>query len=163
MKKALTYISLVLLLVIQTSAGHYIEIFGVVPNITLTFVILYSLTNSLTKAAVMGLVGGLLFDSCRVGAFGLNGLLLMYTSLMASYFSSKFYYESKTVTVAGVFIYTILYKTMFLILTSVLFSQTPFLYTFFRYILVEALWNAIIALPMLIWVKSLNNEYIRGI
>ncbi len=163
MKKVLTYIFLVLLFVIQTAAGHYIEIFGVIPNITLTFAIVYSLTNPMGKAAALGLLCGLLFDSCRVGAFGLNGLLLMYTCLTASYFASRFYYESKPVTAVGVFLYTAVYKALFLGLTSVMFSQTPFFQTFLRYVLVEALWNAVITIPVLSLVKWLNNEYIRGI
>ncbi len=163
MKKVLTYVTLVLLLVIQTAAGRYIKIFGVVPNFALTFTIIYSLTNSMPRSAALGLLCGLMFDSCRVGAFGLGGLLVMYMAIMAAYFSRKFYYENKLATIFGVFIYTVIYRSVFLILTSVMFSQAPFFYTFARYILVEALLGSIIAVPVLLLVKWLNNEYIRGI
>ncbi len=163
MKKTLTYIILFVLLAIQTSAGHYIKIFGVVPNITLTFTFVYALTNTPLRSAALGVVCGLLFDSCRVGAFGLGGFILMYTCLAAAYISSKFYYESRFSVASGVFVYTLIYNAVFLVLTSVLFGRAPFFYTFARYILVEALWNSLISFPMLILVKWLNNEYIRGI
>lgn len=163
MKRILTYVTLVLLLSIQTAAGRYIKIFDVVPNLALTFTIIYSLTNSMSRSASLGLLCGLLFDSCRVGAFGLGGLIVMYMAIAASYFSRKFYYENKVATILGVFIYTVVCKSAFLLLTSVMFSQTPFFYTFARYILVEAILGCVIAVPLLQLVKWLNNEYIRGI
>lgn len=163
MKRILTYVTLVLLLSVQTAAGRYIKIFDVVPNLALTFTIIYSLTNSMSRSASVGLLCGLLFDSCRVGAFGLGGLLVMYMAIAASYFSRKFYYENKLATIFGVFVYTVICKSAFLLLTSVMFSEAPFFYTFARYILAEALLGCVIAVPMLHLVKWLNNEYIRGI
>lgn len=163
MKKALTYICLVFLAVIQTGAGQYIRIFGVLPNLILTLTIVYSMTNGLVRSAVMGVVAGLLIDSTSHGVFGLNGLLLMYTAIIISYFSRKFYYENKLATFCGVFVYTALYESVLVILTQVIFSKTPFFYVFVRYVLVESIVNAVISIPVLYIVKWLNNEYIRGI
>ena len=163
MKKILTYISLVLLLVIQTAAGRYIRIFGVLPNLALTFTIVYSLTNGSFRAAALGLVCGLLFDSTSNGAFGLSGLIVMYIAIAASFFSRKYFYENKLAMVCGVFLFTVLYESILLVLTLVLFSEAPFFYCFVRFILPEAFINSVITVPVLMWVKWLNNEYIRGI
>ena len=163
MKKTLTYICLVLIAVIQTSVGRYIRVFGILPNLVLIFTVLYSLTNGSVRAAVLGLVSGLLLDATSLGVFGLNGLMLMYTALIASYLSRKFYYENKLATFLGVFVYTLIYEAVLLILTQVMFSKSPFLYVFWRYIIVESLINSVISIPMLYLVKWLNNEYIRGI
>lgn len=163
MKKVLTYITLVLFAVIQTASGRYIKIFGVLPNLVLTFTILYSLTNGSFRAGVLGLVAGLIIDSLSSSAFGLNALLLMYTAIIASYFSRKFYYENKLASFCGVYIYTAIYESILLIFTQVIFSKAPFFSVFFRFILVESLINSAMAIPMLYVVKWLNNEYIRGI
>lgn len=163
MKKILTYITLVLLLVVQTAAGRYIRIFGVLPNLALTFTIIYSLTNGSFRAAALGLVCGLLFDTTSSGAFGLNGLIVMYVAIAASFFSRKYFYENKLAMVCGVFAFTLIYESISLIMTLVLFSQAPFFYSFVRFILPEAVINSIITVPLLMWVKWLNNEYIRGI
>jgi len=162
-KKVLTYIILLLLLVIQTSAGSYIRVFNVLPSPALVFTIIYSLTNGSFKSAALGLVCGLLFDATSSGVFGFNSFLVMYLCISASLFSRKYYYENKLATVCGVFLFTVIYETLTLIFTVVLFSKAPFFYSFFRYILPEALINSIIAIPVLMCVKWLNNEYIRGI
>lgn len=163
MKKFLTYLSLVLLVIVESSLGRYIEISGISPNPALCFTIIYALTNGSVRSAALGLVCGLLFDSVSNVAFGFNSLVLMYMCLMCSYFSRKFYYHNKTALVFGVFMYGIVYETVCLIFTAVTFSDAPFFYTFFRFILPEAFLNSLIAIPMLWWVKWLNNEYIRGI
>ena len=87
----------------------------------------------------------------------------MYTAIIASYFSRKFYYENKLASFCGVYIYTAIYESILLIFTQVIFSKAPFFSVFFRFILVESLINSAMAIPMLYVVKWLNNEYIRGI
>lgn len=163
MKQFLTYLSLALLVVFQSAAGHYIKFFGVMPNFALCFTIIYALTNGSMRAAILGLACGLLFDCTANVAFGFNSLLLMYMTLICSYFSRKFYYQNKTAVVFGVFIYTLAIESISLVFTAVLFSDAPFFYSFFRFVLIEAVLNSIIATPLLFWVKWLNNEYIRGI
>ena len=163
MKKALTFITLILVAAIQTGAGQYIRIFGVLPNLILTFTILYSMTNDSFRAGACGLVAGFILDSTSHGVFGLNALLLMYAAIIISYFSKKFYYENKTAAFCGVFIYTAVYEAVLLILSHVLFSNASFFYVFIRYIILESLINAIISILLIYWIKWLNNEYIRGI
>ena len=150
-------------MILGTSLGRYIEIFGVSPNPALCFVIIYSLTNGSVRSASLGLVCGLIFDSVSNVAFGFNGLILMYMCLISSYFSKRFYYHNKTALVFGVFMYSLFYETLSMLFTAVIFSDAPFFHTFFRFALVEASLNSIIAIPILFWVKWLNNEYIRGI
>lgn len=163
MKKTITYLTLVLLAVVQTGAGQYIKLFGVIPNIILTFAVVYSLTNSSVRSAVMGLTSGLVIDVTSAGTLGLNGIFLMYICLAVSYFSRKFYYENKLSSFISVYIYTAVYESLILITTQVIFSKSPFFYVLGRYILVESLINSLIAIPLMFWVKWLNNEYIRGI
>ena len=150
-------------MILGTSLGRYIEIFGVSPNPALCFVIIYSLTNGSVRSASLGLVCGLIFDSVSNVAFGFNGLILMYMCLISSYFSKRFYYHNKTALVFGVFMYSLFYETLSMLFTAVIFFDAPFFHTFFRFALVEATLNSIIAIPILFWVKWLNNEYIRGI
>lgn len=163
MKKILTYVTLVLLFVIQTSAGHYIRLWGVLPNPAFSFTIVYALTNGSFRGAALGLCCGLLFDSGTHIAFGFFGLVVMYLSCSASFFSRRYYYENKLSIFSGVFIYTIIFESISLIFTAVLYGEAPFFYSFARFVLPEALINSLISIPLLMWVKWLNNEYIRGI
>ena len=163
MKKALTYISLVLLFVFQTSAGPYIKIFGVIPGLILTFTICYSLTNSTFKSAAVGLVCGLLTDSATSGAFGLDGLIVMYLAIAVSYFSRKFYHENKLFVICSVMLFTVIYETVSMGVAVLMVSGTPILYSFVRIVIPAAIYNGLIAVPVYMLVKWLNNEYIRGI
>jgi len=162
-KKALTYISLVLLFVFQTSAGPYIKIFGVLPGIVLTFAVCYSLTNTTFKSAAVGLVCGLLTDSATSGAFGLDALIMMYLAIAVSYFSRKFYHENKLFAVCSVMLFTVVYETVSLGISVLMVSDVPIFFSFIRIVIPEAIYNAVITIPVFMLVKWLNNEYIRGI
>lgn len=87
----------------------------------------------------------------------------MYLALAASYFSHKYYYENKLAIAFGVFIYTLVYETISLVFTVLLLHEAPFIYSFFRIVFLEAVINSVISIPVFLWVKWLNNEYIRGI
>ena len=152
-----------MLLVVQTAAGRYIKIFGILPNIAFCFTIVYSLTNGTFRSAILGLCCGILIDSTTDVAFGFNSLVIMYIALSASYFSHKYYYQNKFAVALGVFIYSPIYETILIVFSVLLFSEAPFLYSFFRYAFVEAIINSLISIPVFLWVKWLNNEYIRGI
>ncbi len=152
-----------MLLVVQTAAGRYIKIFGILPNLAFCFTLTYAMTNGSFRAALLGLLCGILIDSTTDVAFGFNGLVIMYLALAASYFSHKYYYQNKYAVAFAVFSYSLVYETIHIVFSLLLFSEAPFLYSFFRYAFIEALINSLISIPVFLWVKWLNNEYIRGI
>ena len=164
MKKVLTFVSLFLLLVFQTTVGQYIKIFNVLPDFILTFAIVYSVSNMAFKSAVTGLVSGLLLDFTLVHSpYGISALIMMYTCTVVSNLSGKFYYESIPVSLCFVFGATVGYEFIYLLLTKGIFSEVSMVYALWRYIVPEAILNTIICLPLRLWVRWLKNEYIRGI
>lgn len=162
-KRILSYSLLVLFALIQTAAGRYIRIFGVLPNIALCYTAVYALTNSPVRAAPLGLLCGLMIDALSKGIFGANGLILMYFSMLASYLFGRYFFESRFCICIGAFIFTFFYELTSLLLVSVFGADAGFFYCLIRYIIPLCLINAILSLPMIILVKWLNSEYIRGI
>lgn len=163
MKKILSYLTLLLLFVLQTSLGQYIKIFSVMPNLIFAYAIIYSMTNSALKSAVMGCVCGLLTDVSFGETSYVNALLIMYISLAVSHIYGKHFFENKLVYAGGVFAGTVVYDILIIIITAFTSGSLPFLYTFFRFTVPEAFINSAVSLLFLIYVRWLNNEFVRGI
>ncbi len=162
-KRILSYALLVLFVLIQTAAGRYIRIFGVLPNIALCYAAVYAFTNSLFRSAALGLACGLMIDALSKGIFGANGFALMYLSMLASYLFGRYCYESRLCISGGVFLLTLVYELSSLVLSSLFGSDAGVFYCLIRYILPLCIINSLLALPMTALVKWLGSEYIRGI
>ncbi len=162
-KRILSYALLVLFALIQTSAGRYIKIFGVLPNIVFCYTAVYALTNSSLRSAPMGLVCGLIIDTFSKGIFGANGFILLYLCMLASYLFGRYCFESRLCLMGGAFVFTLVYEAISVLLMSFFGTGLSFFYCLMRYILPLCVINSIISFPMIILVKWLNSEYIRGI
>ncbi len=164
MKKFLTFLSLFLLLVFQTTAGQYIKLFDVLPNYMLVFIILYSMSNTHAKTLIFGVTCGLMMDAVSSHSlFGLSTLMIMFMTLGICWLTNRFYYENGVLAVVLVFILTFAYDFLYLFLTKGIFDEISMFYCFWRYMLPEAVLNSVICIPVRYWTLWLKNEYIRGI
>ena len=163
MKKVLLALTAFLLFIIQTSMSSSLKILDVAPNLIFIFVIVYGLNSSTFMAGVLGCVWGILIDCADYTVMGYNALILMYVSFLSSLISKKFYYDNRLVGVIIVFVSSVAYEFLRFFISNLLFSDASFSLVLFRYILPEAVFNSVLSIPLMWWIKWLKNEYIRGI
>lgn len=163
MKKILSYVTILLLYIIQTSIGQYIKIFSVMPNLIFVYAMVYSMTNSQIKSAVMGCVCGMLADMSFGETNYMSALIVMYISLFISGIYGKRFFENRLVYAGGMLAATLVYNMLMMFIMSFTASSVPFFFTLFRYVIPEAFINAALSLLFLIYVRWLNNEFVRGI
>ena len=163
LKKFLTVLTFAGLIIIQFFASNSMQIFGVAPNLILTFVIIYSVNNEIYKGAIAGCVCGLFLDAVGVWAIGYNALAVMYIAALVASFSGRFYYENKLAVIITVFGATFLFEFVKLALSNALFEDLPVFYVTYRYILPECIYNMVASFLLIPLAKRIKYEYIRGI
>ena len=88
---------------------------------------------------------------------------MMYLAIAVSCFSRKFYHENKLFSICSVMLFTVIYETFSLAISVFMVPHIPFFYSFIRVVIPITIYNGCITVPLLMLVKWLNNEYIRGI
>lgn len=151
------------MILVQFFASDSMQIFGVAPNLLLTFVIIYSVNTEIYKAAIAGGVCGLFLDAMGVWAIGYNALLVMYIAALVASFSGKFFYENKLAVIITVFALSFLFEFVKVAVSNALFGDLPVFYVTGRYILPECIYNSIAALLLVPLANRIKYEYIRGI
>ena len=163
LKKFSTVLTFAVLILIQFFVSDSIQVFGVAPNLMLTFVIIYSVNNEIYKAAIAGCVYGLFLDATGAWAIGYNALLMMYTAALVASFSGRFFYENKLAIIITVFALSFLFEFVKVSVSNALFGDLPVFYVTGRYILPECIYNSIAALLLVPLADRIKYEYIRGI
>ncbi len=162
MKYFWSYLTLILLFVIQTTIGRHIEICGISPNIVFVFAVCYSMYNFPVRSAVLCAAAGFLTDCFDMQLMGFNALIYMYIGLAVSVFGSSLMKKSLWAVAAGVIIVSAFSQSINLILFYVLKGYAPFWYGFFRIVIPTTLYDGLFALIISSWARWLSEEQIRG-
>lgn len=154
MRYALAYASLFAALILQTTVIDGLSFFGVSPSLTLVIVICFSLANTYLPSAVFAAVAGLLLDITGGRIIGFNAVLMMYLSIGVVYVGQEFFRETPKsaviLTAAGTFVY----ELVFFIFSLAIFGSGHFFYMIARVIVIECVYNGIIALPVYFYVSK---------
>ena len=86
----LSYLTLVVLFIVQTTLGRYIDICGIAPNLVFVYILCYSMYNFPVRSAVLCIVAGIITDMYSMEYVGLNAILYMYIGLAISNFAVDF-------------------------------------------------------------------------
>ncbi|WP_297634073.1 rod shape-determining protein MreD [uncultured Clostridium sp.] len=108
MKRVITIIICILLLIIDNTVAPFLAIRGAFPSLLFTFAIAYSLINNEREAVFIGIVSGLLQDIFFGGVFGVNALTNMLICLICAYIGRSVFKRSKLVPIVTIFAMTIL-------------------------------------------------------
>ncbi len=147
-----SYASLFVALILQTTLIRELAVFGVAPSLILVTVVCFSLMNDAVPSAAFALVAGLLLDISGGRLIGFNGLLMLYLSLGVVFFGQEFFRETPRAAAMLVAASTFVYELVFFIFSFVIFGGAHFFYMTARVILVEAVYNAIAAFPIYFYV-----------
>ena len=133
------------------------------PNIILTYTILYSIKSNPFNSGIIGAICGLVIDISGNYIIGFNALIVMYMAVIINCISNKYYYDNIFICSALVFIYSLIFSAIKIVVVAIFQNTIPFWYIFMRFVFLECLYNMIISFLLYFIVKWINNEYIRGI
>lgn len=153
----LSYVSLFAALILQTTFICELDIFGVAPSLIMVMVICFSLMNDIIPSAVFAAVAGLLLDISGGRIIGFNTLLMIYLSIGVVMFGSEFFRDTPRAAAALVAMGTFAYELIYFTFSIAIFGGSHFFYMIVRVILLESVYNAILAIPVYFYV----NRFLR--
>ena len=159
----LTYVTLIVLYLVQTTLSIYIDIFDIAPNLLLVFAVCYSVYNYPVRSSVMCLVAGIMVDVYSQPYIGMNALLFMYTGLAISTVAGSLIKKNLWTVSVGVLVVSIIYHLVLLMVNYVIPGYSEFAYPVARYVAPTALYDGIMALVIAWWAKWLSEDRIRGL
>lgn len=159
MKKVAVPAVLLILVVLQNSVFEHIKVFGVKPDIVITFVICYTLIFGNPRGTIVGIAGGLLEDIFFGGAFGINSLACMLTAFLIGSIESVLYKDN--IFIPGLFTITgtvikelIVFFFLYLIRMDLSFSTV-----FMNIVLPEAVYNSVLTIVFYRYMKAMSTKY----
>ncbi len=162
MKKAVTYITLVLLFVLQSTVNNYIDIYHIFPNLILVFTICYSLKTEPFKAACLGFVAGMLTDISIGRYMGLNTLLFMYTAILVSSFGFNYLKDNIFTSALCVFVVSLIFEFVYGFLIYVLFDMATVKQVVLDVVVFEAVYNMLVSFLLYTYTGWLAREQVRS-
>lgn len=153
----LSYALLFAALILQTTLLGELTFFGVAPSLMLVLVVCFSLMNDCIPSAVFAVVAGLLLDISGSRIIGFNALLMMYLSLGVVFFGQEFFRETPRAASMLVALSTFVYEMIYFIFSFAIFGGAHFFYMIARIILIECVYNALVAVP----IYFLVNNFLR--
>lgn len=159
----LSYLTLCVFFVLQTTVSHYIDIFGIAPNLIFVYALCYSMYNFPVRSAVLCVTAGIIADMYTMQYIGLNALLFMYMGLAISIFASTLIRKNIFAVAVVVLLSSVLYHSVILIINYIIPSYSGFAYPFARFVLPTALYDAVLSVVVSVWARSLSRERIKGL
>lgn len=136
------------------------------PELIVIIVVAVCLVEGLHDAIIWAFIGGLLLDLMSGPAFpiGSNALLMVLVALLASLGQTDPFRSQVFVPLATVFIATVFYHVMIMLLAFVLGQEVPFLDNLLRVVLPAAVLNTIlmpVAYSALLWLSERVGRRVR--
>ena len=161
MKNILTYITLILMLVLQSTVCRHIEVLHTIPNLILIFAVCYSMYAEPVKATALSLIAGILFDIMYAQHLGFGALLLMFIGLGLSVLCSDYIHSNIFTVLVNVFLCTFVFEGIYVFMTYFIFDKLTFSQMMLR-ILCEAVYNVIAGALVMWWAKYLAEFEVRS-
>ncbi len=134
---------LLLLAILQPTLARGIELWGIAPNLILSFVIIAGFFRGKTEGAICGIIFGLLYDLLIGRMIGVNSLCYLYLGYGSGILSERFFSGRKRVAVMLVSaVATILAGLFYYFARLAIHGDVGFVAAFFRIALPESLYNS---------------------
>ena len=136
---------LMLLTVLQSTVARGIDIWGIAPNLFLSFVVLAGFSRGRMEGAICGAVFGLVYDILIGRMIGVNSLCYLYLGFAAGVLSERFFSGQKRVAaVLASVVGTILSALVYYFARLAVHGDIGFLMAIFRIGIPEAIYNGCI-------------------
>ena len=161
MKKFLTYLTLIILIVLQTTLFPHLRIMGVIPNLVLVFAVCYSMYADPVPATVFAIAAGFLFDVYQACNIGFNSIMMMYIGLGLSCLTSGYVKSNIFTVLICVGVTTLVYECIYAFLLYFIFGKLTAA-TMWSVVSLEAVYNMAVAAALMWWAKYLGEDEVRG-
>ena len=118
----LSYLTLAVLFIVQTTLSCYIDIYGIAPNLIFVFIVCYSIYNFPVRSGFLCVIAGIIVDLYSRKYVGLNALLYMYIGYMNGLFHNIFYPDDIKLPLIMVTVSDLLYSVVVYVLLFLLNS-----------------------------------------
>lgn len=157
MRILLTSVIVFVNFILQTTLLHYISIGGILPDTALIIVVSYSLLRGYKEGAIVGFFSGILQDIFFGTSIGFYALLGVLAGLLAGRNQKDFYRENYILPVIICSVAAVLYETVIYVVGFLLQGETNVLYFLFRLALPEAVYTAVVTIPIYRFLFGINE------
>lgn len=144
---------------IQSSLGSSIRIYGVKPNITITLIVIVALMRGNIEGAVVGFFCGLMQDCVSGTVIGFYALLGLYLGYVIGSINKKLYRENILIAIFLTFVSSIVYEYLVYLLSTFLRAPLGFIEPMTKVILPEAIYNSAISIIIFIIFIKLHMRF----
>lgn len=145
------FIIIVINFILQCTVFQYVNVLGIIPNTTLIIVVSIAILKGRHIGGVVGLFAGFLQDIMFSSTIGPNAFVLFFIGYLVGMTDQKIYKESLLVPFIATVLSTLAYHSLYYVLIFFLGSNIRFSYFFKRVLLIEMLFNSILAMPIYKW------------
>lgn len=160
MKNKYFYFSIILyiMIIIQTTLLDYVKIYNIKPNLVLILIICITLIVGGIESAAFGLGAGLLVDILSGSSIGPHALAGFLVGFCLGGLNKRFYKDNISICVIVTFLVSIVYESIFNFTSASVKSIELLLYLIKSDILVEAVYNVILSVPIYILTLKITNK-----
>jgi rod shape-determining protein MreD len=149
MKKIIPFVILFLSLIIQSTILQFIKIADIIPNISLIFLIIFSIQLGEYYGGLLGLFLGIITDVLYIGFFGANTLIYFSIGYFLGTFKDSVYKEDPLTYFTAVGILSVAYNMLFYLIIFFLKINAGSFANILRPIIIETILNLILLYPIL--------------
>jgi rod shape-determining protein MreD len=152
---------LAIIAVLQATVLPHLTVWGVFPDLPLLVVTSWSLLRGVREGVVWGFIAGVAVDLLSGAPFGAATLPLIAVAFLAGLGQTTVFGAHFLLPMLAMFIGTIVYDLLFLLIVQISGQDVAWLDAFFRIILLSALLNAVL-MPLIFWgTRRLNTWFSR--
>lgn len=158
MKKIIIFIVLFVNIILQVTLYNFIDICGVVPNITLVLIVIFSLTTNEYFGGLIGLVFGLFYDILIMNTVGIYALIYFLIGFFLGLLSDDVNRESKLMFLIATVVATIFYHFMMYLILFFLRINSSGLKLILNKVLLQIIFNAVLCYPLYYILNYIFNK-----
>jgi len=158
-KVLINTVSIIIIMLLQTTLVDYMEIKNVKPNILLVYTICTSILEGSVGGGVVGLFAGLVYDILSGKYLGFFALLGMYTGVVAGMANRRVQKESVIVAVFFNFLLTFFYEFGVYFFSRLGQQINDIFYIFRELLLVEALYNTVLSVIVHMLIVKIYKKF----
>ncbi len=147
MRKLKIALWIILLALFEAMFGVYIKIGNIMPDLLFVFVLCYAVEkNTINSTIIISVICGALADCLLGRIFGTYLVIFLMCAVLIWIIKESIFKNSLLVAFVLVFIFSVLGKSMYFVANISVLKDMGYLYSLFRIILPEAIFNTIVSI-----------------
>lgn len=145
--------------IFQTSLYNFLDIFGVIPNISLIFVVIFAMMTNGILGGSIGILTGFLYDVMMYDVFGVYTLIYFIIGAVIGSFSEEMNRENYTLYSLATLLSTLFFHILLYIMLFFLKYNVENVGYIIKNILLQTIFNTFVSIFILKFVVYLFNKF----